>query len=144
MLALIWSPHTRMTHLTVLDTLGPALRGEQLRRSATGHRVAWRCSLRRRGRSATRDQTVCDLTPKAAPSLCRSGRSTLWVGQSTMAQGCLPPCWNLDLTPWGRDLMVLRSACHSGLLQTTLSRLWIKKSNRGRDVEWSGSCPREG
>jgi hypothetical protein len=64
--------------------------------------TAWRAAAR--GRSAALARTVHDLDAGAVSSLRHIGRSTVWAGQSaTWRQGRLPPpCWNLDLVPWGK------------------------------------------
>jgi hypothetical protein len=59
-------------------------------------------------RSAALGWTVRDLGTEATPSLRRTELSAHRAGWSTMAQGSLPPRWNLDLVHWRRDLRVLR------------------------------------
>jgi hypothetical protein len=51
------------------NTLGSALRGEWWRRSAMGHWVAWRCSLRRGGLSTALGRTIHDMAAEATSSL---------------------------------------------------------------------------
>jgi hypothetical protein len=61
--------------LVMSNTLGSAPRVEQWWRPATGHWVAWRCPLRRRGRSAALGRMVRDLGVGAVSSLHHTGRS---------------------------------------------------------------------
>jgi hypothetical protein len=68
----------------------------------------------------------------------RAGRSATW------RQGRLPPpCWNLDLVPWGEKILRCSgSTGHPGCPKTTWSRLGIKRSIRGRCLGWTTrSCP---
>jgi hypothetical protein len=63
---------------------------------------------------------------------------------ATWRQGRLPPpCWNLDLVPWGEKILRCSGSIgHPGRPQTTWSRLGIKKSIRGRGLGWTTrSCP---
>jgi hypothetical protein len=90
------------------------------------------------GRSATWAQERC--LPCVTPDgpCPRAGRSATW------RQGCLPPpCWNLDLVPWGEKILRCSgSTGHPGRPQTTWSRLGIKRSIRGRGLGWTTrSCP---
>jgi hypothetical protein len=66
---------------------------------------------------------VRDLGAGATPSLRRAGRSVI-------AQSRLPPHWNLDLAPWGRDLRALRVDRSPKASQTMWSRLGIKRQSR--------------
>jgi hypothetical protein len=104
-----------------------------------------RCSLVRRGRSAAQGRTVRDLA---------RGGGALWSGvdgprpragrSATWRQGRLPPpCWNLDLVPWGEKILRCSgSTGHPGCPKTTWSRLGIKRSIRGRCLGWTTrSCP---
>jgi hypothetical protein len=68
--------------------------------------VAWRCSLRWSGRSATYCRTIHDLVAEAGSSSCRAGRST-------MAHGRLLPYNNLD--PGRETLKCFESECVRGL-----------------------------
>jgi hypothetical protein len=71
----------------------------------------------------------------------RAGRSATW------RQGRLPPpCWNLDLVPWGEKILRCSgSTGHPGRPQMTWSRLGIKRSIRGRGLGWTTrSCPSGG
>jgi hypothetical protein len=52
----------------------------------TGREVAWRCSLRRRGLSATLCRTVHNPAVGVGLLCALSDRFTLWVGWSAMAQ----------------------------------------------------------
>jgi hypothetical protein len=63
----------------------------------------------------------------------RAGRSATW------RQGRLPPpCWNLDLVPWGKKILRCSgSTGHPRRPQTTWSRLGIKRSVRGRGLRWT-------
>jgi hypothetical protein len=70
-----------------------------------------------------------------------AGRSATW------RQGRLPPpCWNLDLVPWGEKILRCSGSIgHPGRPQTTWSRLEIKRSIRGRGLGWTTrSCPPPG
>jgi hypothetical protein len=51
------------------NTLSSAPRGERWRRSMTSRRVAWRCSLWRRGRSVALGRAVRDLATEVAYSM---------------------------------------------------------------------------
>jgi hypothetical protein len=53
-------------------------------------------------------RTIRDLGAGATLFLHASRRSALWARLSVMAHDRLPSRRNLDLTPWGRDLRVLR------------------------------------
>jgi hypothetical protein len=77
-------------------TLGPSCNEQYLgfssarwmvRRSAIGHQVAKRCSLRRCGQSAALGQTVRDPVVGAGLLSALSRRSTLWDGWSATTQG---------------------------------------------------------
>jgi hypothetical protein len=63
--------------------------------------------MRWRVRSAALDVMVRDLGAEATPFLHTSRWFTLGAGLSVMAQCRLHFHWNLDLTPWERDLRVL-------------------------------------
>jgi hypothetical protein len=107
--------------------------------------TAWRCPLRRRGRSAALGRTVRDLGAGAVPSLCHTGRSAALVrtvrdlatGSSSFSLLESRSC------PLGEEILgCFGSTGHPGRPQTTWSRLGIKRSIRGRGLEWTNrSCP---
>lgn len=87
--------------LVMRNTLGLVPRGELWRRSTTGRRVVWRCSLWQRGLCAALGRTIHDLVTEATSSMCVV--QTIRDGARSSSSPSMPRS-----RPLGRDLRVLQ------------------------------------